>query len=790
MVGLPVNEKLESSQQQQAWIFMAQVTVNTRALVEKILARSPSKFIVFRELLQNSDDAGCDTAEIHFETAAFSGRNPKAAMNADASILPELEATDVKQWTFRNHGKPFTQQDWERLPRIGSGNPDPQKVGAFGVGFFSVFSVTERPCVSSGDREMAFWWDDENQLCYRRNDLPKTASRNLWTTFKMPLRKAAPMPQRFSELMQFLASSIVFMVKKSLGRSQAVPIPAELGRWSPKKNMFVESVQQYSIVLEARIPPYGLHETKDLTVFTANVDVSVGKNLSDELNRSTKKNPPSRLVYSLIYTGKSEYDQSRLDKRNYSCEFPYPFQGLHADLDGVTHAWIYIGHATVETTGIGGHMASRFILTIERERIDFSDINVATWNRELLYVGGLLCRVVYELELSMIQREEPNAGKSDSRLSRGLQERFLHVLKFFTFHCSTPESTVPELLADSFYGCSICPLRLFSSVGVREAPDVRMFHPVLAKFLKSLPVLSKQVTHIPPRISPRIFALIIAIDKYKSQSYDDLTGCKNDGAQFIQFLTDVLSVPLSHIVYLVDEQATRQEILDQFDQFLVKNKDINWDDPIIFFFAGYGSQLRAPVGWLTECGKIETLCTHDSWTIGDDGKEQWGISDRAIDALLRVLAFEKGNNITVVFDCCYPNDFTPSEERPNLRVRSIAPPPYSPPADLDRDVWSSIPKPCARTAYTAIRKGFQYSHVLLTACRPDESAFEDPSAKGVPGGLFTAPLIKCLRRSNLYDTSYVMLFEKLELEHEKQRPRGKEWNAGQPALIRLPRIWK
>ncbi|KAF8431347.1 hypothetical protein L210DRAFT_3487780 [Boletus edulis BED1] len=508
----------------------AQVTIDTRALVEKILARYPSKFIVFRELLQNSDDAGCDTAEIHFETAAFSSRNPKAAMNADASILPELEATDVTQWTFRNHGKPFTQQDWERLPRIASGNPDPQKVGAFGVGFFSVFSVTERPCVSSGDREMAFWWDDENQLCYWRNDLPKTASRNLWTTFKMPLRKAAPMPQRFSELMQFLASSIVFMVhlkevtvffdhhcvgqvKKSLGQSQAVPIPAELGRWSPKKNMFVESVQQYckssrhlclrsdsytslAIVLEARIPSYGLHETKHLTVFTANVDVTVGKNLSDELNRSTKKHPPSHLKYSLIYIGKSEYDQSRMDKRNYSCEFPYPFQGLHADLDGLTHAWIYIGHATMETTGIGGHMASHFIPTIERERMDFSDVNVATWNRELLYVGGFLCRVVYELELSMIQRswEEANAGKSDSRSSRGLQEQFLHVLKFFTFHRSTPESTVPELLANSFYGCSTRPLRLFSSVGVREAPDVRMFHPALAKFLKSLPMLSERVT--------------------------------------------------------------------------------------------------------------------------------------------------------------------------------------------------------------------------------------------------------------------------------------------------------
>ena len=62
------------------------------------------------------------------------------------------------------------------------------------------------------------------------------------------------------------------------------------------------------------------------------------------------------------------------------------------------------------------------------------------------------------------------------------------------------------------------------------------------------------------------------------------------------------------------------------------------------------------------------------------------------------------------------------------------------------------------------------SHVLLAACRPDEVAFEDPSAKDVPGGLFTTALIECLRRSSLHDTTYVRLFEMLDLKHNKQHP--------------------
>jgi len=38
-----------------------------------------------------------------------------------------------------------------------------------------------------------------------------------------------------------------------------------------------------------------------LTIFTANVDVRLDKKMSEELLRSTKKNPPSRLRYELIY---------------------------------------------------------------------------------------------------------------------------------------------------------------------------------------------------------------------------------------------------------------------------------------------------------------------------------------------------------------------------------------------------------------------------------------------------------------------------------------------------------
>ena len=103
-------------------------------------------------------------------------------------------------------------------------------------------------------------------------------------------------------------------------------------------------------------------------------------------------------------------------------------------------------------------------------------IVVLVWNRELLYVGGLLSRAVYELELSKIQTMWEGAAESsgtpgpDFRPSTALQDaahqQFLHILKFFTFHRSTPSAKVAELLEDAFYRCSTAPLRLLSSAGV------------------------------------------------------------------------------------------------------------------------------------------------------------------------------------------------------------------------------------------------------------------------------------------------------------------------------------
>ncbi|EPQ50196.1 hypothetical protein GLOTRDRAFT_141604, partial [Gloeophyllum trabeum ATCC 11539] len=559
------------------------VEVNQRALIDKVLARYSGEFTVFRELLQNSDDAGSSAVEIHFETRAYAEKTKAAASSssspADAEPsegdestrtdkaredLPDLKTVQVHQWVFKNNGQVFREEDWSRLKKIAEGNPDEEKIGAFGVGFYSLFSVTEDPFVTSGDQWMGFYWKGD-QLLARRGMLPAPSPQ---TSFHMSLRDPAPPPPLF-DFARFLASSLTFMARlqevavfldgrrvvrlfKERGAPRGLGVPRGLKVRSPAGGMGVRVVEVTPLHIKADVlrwvyaagsekPPPVVPASKPkpapgaggffsslfssfasstpsrtasplpsapppkpvdllevvqskvtLAVYAADVEVKLDKKLERELYRSTKKNPPSRLRYELIYTGKEEYDESRREDERYPFATGSVFQGLRADLDGTGSARIFIGHATGQTTGIGGHMAARFIPTVERESIDLVDRNVAVWNKELLYIGGFLCRAAYMIELANIREAWdalPPEGDSEE-LKAHLRARALHVLKFFTFHSSTPSSTVSQLLQDAFFasGTSVG-FPLMSTAGVRDVKDVRVPDDAFAAFLRRLPVV-------------------------------------------------------------------------------------------------------------------------------------------------------------------------------------------------------------------------------------------------------------------------------------------------------------
>ena len=165
-----------------------------------------------------------------------------------------------------NDGNPFGASDWSRLKRIAEGNPDETKIGAFGVGFYSVFADCEEPFVRSGNESMAFYWK-HNSLFTKRLRLSEEQSSSE-TNFVLNYRNTTSPVPKLLPLCQFLASSITFVgltqvdlwmnehrllsLTKLTAPSVDVKIPKSLQTKTQEGLFRVESVIHETAQLDAR----------------------------------------------------------------------------------------------------------------------------------------------------------------------------------------------------------------------------------------------------------------------------------------------------------------------------------------------------------------------------------------------------------------------------------------------------------------------------------------------------------------------------------------------------------
>ncbi|KAI9250278.1 hypothetical protein BY458DRAFT_559759 [Sporodiniella umbellata] len=502
------------------------VEVNQRHLIDKILARYSAEYVLYRELMQNADDASSSAVHISFHTSS-----------PDHNKAPNM-SSKCNKIIFKNNGMAFRNEDWVRLKRIAEGNPDEQKIGAFGVGFYSLFSVCENPFVFSGSQCMAFYFKGD-QLFAKRADVPEEDS---WTSFLMDLREPMEMPP-FDHFCQFLTTSLgfttnlkevtvsfdnqtIFTIKKKVAEPRAMKIDARQMFLTTPQRMFTVSgsdTRQIQLDSEKYTPPSLFHpltnflggkkETSNLPVekasiflrvVTASLQVSVSRDYEKEMERATKKKPPKTTKFQLVYTRKEELDASENSHAIFKNLIPFPNQGC-----------IFIGFPTHQTTGCSCHMASRFIPTVERESIDFVDRYISIWNKELLAVGGLLSRLVYNDEMEQISRLyqeivgiETHVDKTDSEGTDGarimLEKRAAHALRSFSFQNSTPSSVVSKIHEEWFFKSCKLPLNIITSHGVqpinitRTVPDHLSLsgHGVtqlLNRFIKTIPTVPSSV---------------------------------------------------------------------------------------------------------------------------------------------------------------------------------------------------------------------------------------------------------------------------------------------------------
>ncbi|CAG8505139.1 14702_t:CDS:10 [Racocetra fulgida] len=228
-----------------------------------------------------------------------------------------------------------------------------------------------------------------------------------------------------------------------------------------------------------------------LRVASGHLDVRVSRAFSADMERTTKKKPPSQTVIQMIFTGYDEQYFSEDKNKKISGIFknllPFPEQGR-----------IFIGFPTHQTTGCSSHLAARLIPTVERESIDLIDKTLAVYNNEMLCVAGILSRILYEDEMSQISKVYREIVGSNAKTDEAtnsarewLEKRAAHALSHFTFKPSTPNPHVGQIIEFQFLNCASQLLSILSTTGVQPINLVRMPNSEMAAFIKTIPIVPK-----------------------------------------------------------------------------------------------------------------------------------------------------------------------------------------------------------------------------------------------------------------------------------------------------------
>uniref|UniRef100_A0A096MIC5 Sacsin/Nov domain-containing protein n=1 Tax=Poecilia formosa TaxID=48698 RepID=A0A096MIC5_POEFO len=187
--------------------------------LKDILRRYPDGGQILKELIQNADDAlASEVVFIHDERS----------YRAESLWTGELgDCQGPALYAYNN--AVFTEDDWERIQKAGRSGKinDPNKIGRFGIGFNSIYHITDVPSIFSsghlgimdpqekifGERNGGFLWsldDKEHQQAllmmhdqfqpYR--DIVSVVGKQEWSTiiedqyfsgtlFRFPLRNKA-----------------------------------------------------------------------------------------------------------------------------------------------------------------------------------------------------------------------------------------------------------------------------------------------------------------------------------------------------------------------------------------------------------------------------------------------------------------------------------------------------------------------------------------------------------------------------------------------------------------------
>ncbi|GAB1541026.1 hypothetical protein NUACC21_36950 [Scytonema sp. NUACC21] len=252
-----------------------------------------------------------------------------------------------------------------------------------------------------------------------------------------------------------------------------------------------------------------------------------------------------------------------------------------------------------------------------------------------------------------------------------------------------------------------------------------------------------------------IYALLVGIDEYINP-VPPLNGCVNDILAIQEYLQGRVAKDgyLLHIRTLLNQDATRQAVIDGFRQHLCQ---ASGEDVAFFYYAGHGSQEQAPQEfWAIEPDRLdETLVCYDSRRVGG-----WDLADKELAKLIAEVA-EKKPHIAIILDCCHSGSATRGDLEGETAIRKTSGDKRKRPLDSFIFSLNEANKLSATLSPENNPSGWNFpkgKHIVLAACRDSETA-KEYYVDDEPRGAFSYFLIDTLKKAN-GSLSYRDLFKR------------------------------
>ena len=185
----------------------------------------------------------------------------------------------------------------------------------------------------------------------------------------------------------------------------------------------------------------------------------------------------------------------------------------------------------------------------------------------------------------------------------------------------------------------------------------RQFLQLTGSALASIGLSRLQIQHQGDRYArvlaqdtPRKLALLVGINNYNYKKWISLSGAVNDVKLQKELLKYRFGFKEQDIFTLTDQEANYDNILQTFDEHLLKQAKSG--DIVVFHYSGHGSQVADP-GKVFEDGRTSTLVPVDSRLPLGYPNKGGRVDDITGHTLWLLMASLDTENNTFVLDSCY-----------------------------------------------------------------------------------------------------------------------------------------